>query len=44
MLVPSGYSRSAMLNVLGGRVTYQAVAQAHELDYTPLDDALALSA
>jgi alanine dehydrogenase len=32
------------VNVLGGRVTYQAVAQAHELDYTPLDDALALSA
>ena len=32
------------VNVLGGKVTYQAVAQAHELDYTPLDDALALSA
>ena len=29
------------VNVLGGRVTYEAVAQAHGLDYTPLPDALA---
>ena len=29
------------VNVLGGRVTYEAVAQAHVLEYTPLDDALA---
>jgi alanine dehydrogenase len=29
------------VNVLGGRVTYEAVAEAHGLDYTPLDDALA---
>ncbi len=29
------------VNVLGGRVTYEAVAQAHGLDYTPLVDALA---
>jgi alanine dehydrogenase len=28
------------VNVLGGRVTYEAVAEAHNLDYTPLDDAL----
>jgi alanine dehydrogenase len=32
------------VNVLGGRITYEAVAEAHGLDYTPLDDALALSA
>jgi alanine dehydrogenase len=29
------------VNVLGGRVTYEAVAEAHGLDYTPLPDALA---
>jgi alanine dehydrogenase len=29
------------VNVLGGSVTYEAVAEAHGLDYTPLDDALA---
>ena len=29
------------VNVLGGRVTYEAVAEAHSLEYTPLDDALA---
>jgi len=28
------------VNVVGGRVTYEAVAEAHGLDYTPLDDAL----
>ena len=29
------------VNVLGGRVTYEAVADAHGMEYTPLDDALA---
>ena len=29
------------VNVMGGRITYEAVADAHGLDYTPLDDALA---
>jgi alanine dehydrogenase len=29
------------VNVLRGHVTYEAVAEAHGLDYTPLDDALA---
>jgi alanine dehydrogenase len=29
------------VNVVGGRVTYEAVAEAHGLGYTPLDDALA---
>jgi alanine dehydrogenase len=29
------------VNVLAGHVTYEAVAEAHGLDYTPLDDALA---
>jgi alanine dehydrogenase len=28
------------VNVLGGKVTYQAVAEAHGLDYTPLADVL----
>jgi alanine dehydrogenase len=31
------------VNVTAGRVTYEAVAEAHGLDYTPLDDALALA-
>jgi alanine dehydrogenase len=29
------------VNVLGGKVTYEAVAEAHGLEFTPLDDALA---
>jgi alanine dehydrogenase len=29
------------VNVVAGRVTYEAVADAHGLEYTPLDDALA---
>jgi alanine dehydrogenase len=29
------------VNVLAGRITYEAVAEAHDLEYTPLDDALA---
>jgi alanine dehydrogenase len=29
------------VNVVGGQVTYEAVAEAHGLAYTPLDDALA---
>ena len=28
------------VNVFGGRITYQAVAEAHGLEYTPLSDAL----
>ncbi|HYZ76411.1 MAG TPA: alanine dehydrogenase [Gaiellaceae bacterium] len=31
------------VNVLDGRVTYEAVAEAHDLDYTPLEDVLPLS-
>ena len=30
------------VNVLGGKVTYQAVAEAHGLEYTPLGEALRL--
>ena len=30
------------VNVLGGKITYEAVAEAHGLEYTPLDAALAL--
>jgi alanine dehydrogenase len=29
------------VNVVGGRVTYEAVAEAHGIEYTQLDDALA---
>ena len=29
------------VNVFGGRITYEAVAEAHRLEYTPLDDAIA---
>jgi alanine dehydrogenase len=32
------------VNVLDGRVTYEAVADAHNLDYAPLEDVLPLSA
>ena len=32
------------VNVIDGKVTYEAVAEAHGLDYTPLDDVLPLSA
>ena len=31
------------VNVLDGKVTYQAVAEAHGLDYHPLEDVLPLS-
>jgi alanine dehydrogenase len=31
------------VNVLDGHVTYEAVAEAHDLDYTPLDDVLPLT-
>ena len=31
------------VNVLVGKVTYEAVAEAHRLDYTPLEEALPLS-
>jgi alanine dehydrogenase len=32
------------VNVLDGKITYEAVAEAHGLDYQPLDDVLPLSA
>jgi alanine dehydrogenase len=32
------------VNVLGGKITYEPVAEAHGLDYTPLEDVLALAA
>jgi alanine dehydrogenase len=32
------------VNVLGGKITYEPVAEAHGLDYTPLEDVLALVA
>jgi alanine dehydrogenase len=38
-----GRDRSLALgvNVLGGKITYEPVAEAHDLDYTPLEDVLA---
>jgi alanine dehydrogenase len=32
------------VNVIDGKLTYEAVAEAHGLDYTPLDDVIPLSA
>jgi alanine dehydrogenase len=32
------------VNVIDGKLTYEAVAEAHSLEYTPLDDVLPLSA
>jgi alanine dehydrogenase len=32
------------VNVLDGKVTYEAVAEAHDLEYSPLDDVLPLTA
>ncbi len=32
------------VNVIDGKITYEAVAEAHDLPYTPLDDVLPLSA
>jgi alanine dehydrogenase len=31
------------VNVLDGKITYEAVAEAHELEYTPLEELLPLS-
>jgi len=31
------------VNVLEGKLTYGAVAEAHDLDYTPLEDVLPLT-
>jgi hypothetical protein len=31
------------VNVLDGKITYEAVAEAHVLDYSPLDDVLPLT-
>jgi alanine dehydrogenase len=31
------------LNVMGGKVTYKAVAEAHNLDYMPPEEALGIS-
>ena len=38
--VASDPALGAGVNVLGGKVTYEAVAEAHGMDYAPLEDAL----
>jgi alanine dehydrogenase len=45
--LPEAVARDAALargvNVLDGKITYEPVAEAHDLEYTPLDDALPLT-
>ena len=45
--LPEAVARDRMLargvNVLDGKLTYEAVAEAHGLDYVPLEDLLPLS-
>ena len=41
--ISSDRSLARGVNVLDGKVTYEAVAEAHGLDYTPLEDVLPLS-
>jgi alanine dehydrogenase len=38
--VPVTSTLARGVNVIDGRITYEAVAEAHGLEYTPLDDAL----
>jgi alanine dehydrogenase len=42
--VARDHSLARGVNVLDGKVTYEAVAEAHDLDYAPLEDVLPLSA
>ena len=37
-------ARAAASTSLDGKITYEAVAEAHSLDYTPLEDVLGASA
>jgi alanine dehydrogenase len=41
--VARDHSLARGVNVLDGHVTYEAVAEAHDLDYTPLEDVLPLT-
>jgi alanine dehydrogenase len=41
--VARDHSLSLGVNVVDGKVTYQAVAEAHDLDYTPLENVLPLA-
>jgi len=40
--VAQDHSLACGVNVLDGRITYEAVAEAHGLDFTPLEDVLPL--
>ncbi len=42
--VAADHALAKGVNVIEGKVTYEAVAEAHGLDYTPLEDVLPLSA
>jgi len=46
--LPTAVARDRALargvNVLEGKITYEAVAEAHDLDYVPLNDVLAAAA
>jgi alanine dehydrogenase len=42
--VASDHALAMGVNVIEGKLTYQAVAEAHGLDYTPLEDVLTSSA
>jgi alanine dehydrogenase len=41
--VARDHSLARGVNVLDGKITYEAVAEAHGLDYAPLEDVLPLS-
>jgi alanine dehydrogenase len=41
--VARDHSLARGVNVLDGHITYEAVAEAHDLDYTPLEDVLPLT-
>ena len=41
--LPQAHQLARGMNVLYGKVTYEAVADAHGLDYAPLEDVLPLS-
>ena len=41
--VAEGRALARGVNVLDGKITYEAVAEAHDLEFTPLEDVLPLA-